>query len=161
MQVFNSTEVMKGAGIILFLALLFCIAWIDYHTKRIPDRYTAALLVLGILSIWIYPFVSLRERIGGGLIVSAALAALLVFKPGCFGGGDIKLMAAAGIGIGWKSNLWAFVLAVLGAGIYVICQLLTGRKKWRDSFAFGPFLCGGITAAIFCGECLTKWFLNG
>lgn len=161
MQKFYDTEFIKGAGIILFLALLLFIAWMDHKTKRIPDRYTAAVLLLSMLSGWIYPSISLQERVAGGLAVSGMLLILSTAKPGCFGGGDIKMMAATGVGIGWSRNLWAFALAVLTAGIYVGCHLLLGRKKWEDSFAFGPFLCMGITAAIFWGDYLTEWFLRG
>lgn len=161
MQKFYDTEFIKGAGIILFLALLFFIAWTDYKTKRIPDRYTAAALLLSVLSGWIYPSISLQERVAGGLGVSGVLFLLSTAKPGCFGGGDIKLTAATGVGIGWSRNLWAFVLAVLTAGIYVGCHLLLGKKKREDSFAFGPFLCAGIIAAIFWGDYLTEWFLRG
>lgn len=160
MQELYDTELIKGAGIILFLALLSFIAWIDYKTKRIPDMYTAAVL-LCMSSGWIYPSISLQERAAGGLAVSGILLFLSSVKPGCFRGGDIKLMAAAGTGIGWSHNLWAFVLAVLTAGIYVGCCLLFGRKKLKDSFAFGPFLCAGIAAAIFWGDYLTEWFLRG
>lgn len=161
MQKFYDIEFIKGAGIILFLALLFFIAWIDYKTKRIPDRCTAAALLMSMLSGWIYPSISLLERMAGGLTVSGVLLLLSAAKPGCFGGGDIKLMAAAGIGIGWSRNLWAFALAVLTAGIYVGCHFLLGRKKREDSFAFGPFLCVGIIAAVFWGDYLTEWFLGG
>lgn len=160
MHEFYDTEFIKGAGIILFLALLSFIAWIDYKTKRIPDRYTAAVLLLSMLSGWIYPSVSLQEKAAGGLAVSVMLLFFSTLKPGCFRGGDIKLMAAVGTGIGWRRNLWAFVLAVLTAGIYVGCHLLLGRKKLKDSFAFGPFLCVGIAAAIFLGDYLTEWFLG-
>jgi Flp pilus assembly protein protease CpaA len=49
MQRFIYMAYLKGAGIILFLALLLYIAWTDYKIKRIPDKYTAALLLWGII----------------------------------------------------------------------------------------------------------------
>ena len=139
---------LKGAGIILFLALLLYIAWTDYKIKRIPDKYTAALLLWGIIWARFYPAVPLQDRVAG-----------------CFGGGDIKLMAAAGILTGLNRNIWAFVLAVLLAGIHVCRKLLVplppDSKRRRESFAFGPFLCVGIIAAILFGDCLTDWFWHG
>ncbi|WP_334105172.1 A24 family peptidase [Muricomes intestini] len=165
MQRFIYMAYLKGAGIILFLALLLYIAWTDYKIKRIPDKYTAALLLWGIIWARFYPAVPLQDRVAGGTVVSGILLILSLIRPGCFGGGDIKLMAAAGILTGLNRNIWAFVLAVLLAGIHVCRKLLVplppDSKRRRESFAFGPFLCVGIIAAILFGDCLTDWFWHG
>ncbi|CUX30725.1 prepilin peptidase [Clostridium sp. C105KSO13] len=156
-------EHLKGAGIILFLALLLYIAWTDYKTRRIPDKYTVALLLWGILWAGFYPALSMPDRMAGGAVVSGILLVLSLIRPGSFGGGDIKLMAATGFLTGLNLNIWAFVLAVLTAGIYVCPKrpspLSANRKSGKHSFAFGPFLCVGIIASILFGNYLTDWFL--
>lgn len=87
-------------------------------------------------------------------------AALTVLIPGAFGGGDIKLMAAAGILLGAKLTGTAFFFSVLAGGVYGI-YLLAGKKKGgKDHFAFGPFLCLGIWAAICWGNEIIGWYLG-
>lgn len=49
---------------------------------------------------------------------------------GAFGGGDIKLMAACGVFLGWRLTLVSTVLAILGGGIYGI-WLMAAKKAAR------------------------------
>lgn len=161
MQKFAVIVFMKRAGILIFPALLFLIAWKDYRTRKIPDRYIAALLMAGILFYQPYPPVTWQERGAGGVLVSGLLLLLSAARPLSFGGGDIKLMAAAGVVMGGSRSVWAFVTGVLAAGLYAGVHVFLGRKKLKDSFALGPFLCAGIIAAVFLGDHLTQWFLSG
>lgn len=58
-----------------------------------------------------------------------------------FGGGDIKLMAAAGLFMGYKNVILAFFLGcILGAVIHVIRMKVSGKQR---VLAFGPYLCAG------------------
>ena len=68
--------------------------------------------------------------------------------PGAFGGGDIKLMAAAGLFLGPVRTTEAFGIAVIMAGGYAVRLLLSGRAKGNSRLRFGPFLCLGIAAAV-------------
>ena len=85
---------------------------------------------------------------------------LCLVIPGAFGGGDIKLMAAAGLLLGWQHTLLAAFLAVLGGGgygAYLLARKLADRK---DHFAFGPFLCTGIVLALLVGEPILQWYFR-
>jgi leader peptidase (prepilin peptidase)/N-methyltransferase len=73
----------------------------------------------------------------------------VLFIPGGFGGGDIKLMAAAGIVLGWKGNVFAFFIAALLGGVYGIYLLVTKKKGRKEHFAFGPFLSIGIAVSLY------------
>lgn len=164
-----------GAGSVLglsvpaLLALLACgvlyaVACIDAATQQIPDRLSAALALLGaLLVLWqgahAGSWAGLAWRHGiGAVCVSVPMLLLCLAVPGAFGGGDIKLMAAAGLLLGWRNTLVAFFLAVLGGGVYGAALLLTRRARRGDHFAFGPFLCAGIGAALFLGDALALWY---
>ena len=74
------------------------------------------------------------------------------------GGGDIKLMAAAGLLIGWKLNIVALMLGcVLGSIIHLSIMAM---KKGERRLAFGPYLSLGIYIAMICGEQLVSWYLS-
>jgi leader peptidase (prepilin peptidase)/N-methyltransferase len=150
----------KGAGVVLFLFLLLMIAREDLKTKRIPDKYLAALVFPGITVSKLFLLISLQERIIGAVTVSAVMLLCSVIRPKCFGGGDVKFMMVIGLIIGKNCTIWAFVVGVLSAGIYIASRFLLNRKVWKNSFAFGPFLCAGIIVSLFSGDYLTDWFLG-
>ena len=89
----------------------------------------------------------LTDRLLGMLVVSFPMLLTDFIIPAGFGGGDIKLMAAAGLFLGWRPVLMAAVMAFAAAGVYSVFLLLTGRAGRRDAFAFGPFLCAGLAVA--------------
>lgn len=72
-----------------------------------------------------------------------------------FGMGDIVLMAAAGIYLGWKRSLVA-----AGAGIIIgaVYGLIQKRRSSESQFAFGPWLAIGIAIAIFFGNDIVNWY---
>ena len=74
------------------------------------------------------------------------------------GGGDIKLMAAAGLLLGWKLNIVAFMMGcVCGSIIHLIIMKI---GKGEHKLAFGPYLALGIYIAMICGEQLVSWYLG-
>ncbi len=140
--------IMKRLIEYMFLLLLATVAWKDIHTRRIPNVIVLGIAAAGIFSIPFFPAISLADRGIGIFCVSVPLLVLTWIVPGCFGGGDIKLMAASGIFLGWEANLEAFALAVFLAGGYCIWMLLRKKLSRRERIAFGPFLCAGIIAKM-------------
>ncbi len=132
----------------MFLLFLTVAAREDVRTKRIPNRMVIGAGTAGMLSVLFFPEVSIGSRGIGMLGVSLLLLIITLIVPGSFGGGDIKLMTASGIFLGWEYNLRAFVLAVFTAGVYCSWMLLRGKMNRKDHIAFGPFLCAGIMAEV-------------
>lgn len=149
------------AGVVfLLLAILMAVAFVDIDTMEIPNGFVIAALICGLLSIILFPEVTLWGHFIGFFSVSVPLALITMIIPGAFGGGDIKLMTALGLFMGWKISITAFAIAVLSGGAYGI-YLLAGKKKGRkDHFAFGPFLCLGTATAIFYGTSIIEWYLG-
>ena len=77
---------------------------------------------------------------------------------GAFGGGDIKLMAAAGLFLGWQNTLLAMFFGIVFGGIYGIYLLAAKKAGKKDHFAFGPFLCAGIVIAMLFGGPVLEWY---
>ncbi len=71
--------------------------------------------------------------------VSLPLFLITLAVPGGFGGGDIKLMAACGLFLGWKLCLLSLCFGLLTGGLYGIWLLAAGKKGRKEHFAFGPF----------------------
>ena len=133
-------------------------------TQEIPDELNAALGVFALVFVLAQGalhggWAALAARhIAGALCVSVPMLLLCLAVPGGFGGGDIKLMAAAGLLLGWSQAFVAAFLAVLSGGGYAAYLLARGRAGRRDHIAFGPFLCAGIAAALFAGDAAAAWY---
>lgn len=137
--------------------ILLSIALIDAETQLIPDRLNLALAVCGVLGTLLSPAGWLPHLIGA-FCVSVPMLLLCLAIDGAFGGGDIKLMAAAGLFLGWQNTLLAMFLGILGGGLYGIWLLAAKRADKKDHFAFGPFLCAGIVIAMLFGEPILQWY---
>lgn len=162
---YTPAEGLFGMRWMALLALAACgllgaIALIDAKTRIIPDGLNLAVGVCGLLAIFAAPEISLPARAIGALCVSVPMLLLCLVIPGGFGGGDIKLMFAAGVLLGWQSTLVAMFLAVLGGGAWGIYLLAAKKADRKAHFAFGPFLCAGIALALFFGDALLHWYLQ-
>lgn len=151
---------LAAVTVFAFLGMLTVVAFVDIDTMEIPNGFNIALFVIGVISMVTMPGLTLLERLLGMASVSVPLLLITLAVPGAFGGGDIKLMEACGLLLGWKQSLVALFLAILTGGLYGIYLLITGRKGRKDHFAFGPFLCLGMLIAIFWGKELLTWYLG-
>lgn len=142
----------------LVFSILIVITIIDWRTYEIPPALNYSIGVLGIVRV-IYDIEHLLEYLIGFCAISGFLLLLFAITRGRgIGGGDIKLMAAAGLFLGWKKVLLAFALgSILGAVIHLI--LMKVRKKER-MLAFGPYLSAGIFIAMLFGNEIIGWYLS-
>lgn len=144
---------MSMAALTLFLvsAVLVMITVIDAYTQMIPPVLNIILGALGLVSILTIPGISVAERVIGFFCISVPMFLIVLLVPGGFGGGDIKMMAASGILLGWKGNLAAFFIGLIIGGVYGAFLLISGKKVRKDHFAFGPCLSIGIFVSAYAG----------
>ena len=142
------------------LFLLTVVALIDWDTLEIWDRFPLLLALCGLLCFFVFPAVGWQSRLIGLFVISLPMFILAVVIPGAFGGGDIKLMAAMGLVLGWKAALVAGFLAILAGGLYGALLLLLKKAQKKDHFAFGPFLCAASGLALFAGDAIFNWYLS-
>ena len=150
-------EVLGGVLALAVCGILISIALIDAETQTIPDRLNFALAVCGVAGTVLSP-AGWRGHIIGAVCVSVPMFLLCLAIDGAFGGGDIKLMAAAGLFLGWQNTLLAMFFGILGGGVYGMYLLAAKKADKKDHFAFGPFLCAGIVLAMLFGEPVLGWY---
>ncbi len=148
-------------GCLLFTGLLAA-ALIDVEHGIIPNGLTVGLLMIGFAASF-YPFglgpldSLLGVLVGGGLLLVFALLGKLIFKREAMGGGDLKLLAAAGAFVGWREVLLAaFIAVVLGAIVGGVRWAVTGKRE----LPFGPFLAAGALTAYLAGGIILDWYLT-
>lgn len=134
----------------LCATVLLAIAVIDERSFQIPPECNLLIGSLGALRLFFHPFYWRDYVLGMCLVSGLLLAVYLLTRGGGIGGGDIKLMAAAGLFLGWRNILLAFSIGSLtGLVIHPI------RMKWEGKgkiLAFGPYLALGIFIAMLYGE---------
>lgn len=152
---------------VLFLVILTVISYTDIRRRQIPNWCCVCIAALAVISdavffsAEIFDFemyqklafsemfaVSLTERMLGALCVSVPMFGIAVLAPGSFGGGDVKLMCAAGALLGWRHILWSAAAGIFAAGVYVLYLLIIKNTGRKAEFPLGPFLCFGIAVNI-------------
>lgn len=137
----SSLPLLLQSGI--FIALLVLASIWDIRKRIIPD---ILCLCIALSSLTVFNPINLF-----GILISLPLlfAALLW---GGMGGGDIKLMAAAGLVLGFHRGMAAMVIGLtallLFHAFYAITQKLRGRAVPK-AYPLAPFLSLGCMAAYF------------
>ena len=74
------------------------------------------------------------------------------------GGGDVKLMAVAGLLIGWQNIIIAFFLGcIIGSIIHLIRMRVSDAE---NVLAMGPYLAVGLFIAAMWGQNMISWYTN-
>ena len=144
----------------LYLALsslLLVLSVIDWRTFEIPNGISLSIFVLGLIRL-------LTDLGNWPLYAVGCLAVGLVFLMlhlltggNGLGMGDVKLVAAAGLLLGWpRMILGILVGSIAGIVIHSIRMTKGAGKK----LAFGPYLSAGIWFAAVAGERLIEAYLS-
>lgn len=142
---------------------LIYVGFVDWNTQYIPIEFNIFIFILGLIRLVLEPEYWL-ERLIGLFAVSVFLylvdiiGAKVLHRDHVIGGGDIKLMAAAGLLLGWKLNIVAFMMGCICGSIVHLIIMKIG--KGERQLAFGPYLAMGIYIAMICGEQLMSWYLG-
>lgn len=155
--------IVKGANVesllycLLFSALL-ALSVIDWRTYEIPVGFNYFIGVLGLIRLCT-DLRNWHNYLIGALCVSLFLLLLYWITHGrAIGGGDIKLMAACGLLLGWKLIVLAFFVGcIVGAVIHVVRMKVSGAGK---VLAMGPYLSIGIGLAALWGDLFINWYLS-
>ena len=137
---------------------LLVLSIIDWRTYEIPFGINVFLFVLGV-AMTILDRGNLAEHLIGMVCVSGLLGILYLLTGGrAIGGGDIKLMFACGLILGWKLILLAFFLGcIIGSVVHIIRMSV---KKAGRMLAMGPYLSAGILLAALWGNAWINWYLS-
>ncbi|MCY4072390.1 MAG: A24 family peptidase [Chloroflexi bacterium] len=158
-----------------YAALFVLIAVIDLEHRRIPFVVALPLGALALIDAALIPVsepgtpsAAIGGLIGFALFYVAYLGGVMFArmlnrnrgKPlegGALGFGDVVLMAAVGLIVGFPGILLAITLSVFagaGGAFAVLCARLmkTGGYQPFDKIPFGPFIVGSAIAVLLIGN---------
>ena len=128
---------------VLFLALLLWASAIDIRTRTLPDRLHVFIALISLIVF----------QPGNLFGIATALPFLfMAMVCGGIGGGDIKLMAASGLVLGFSYGILAQIMGLSLLLIYYGCYYLVQRgrgKRIQRSFPLAPFLAAGCICSYF------------
>lgn len=126
-------------------------AWTDAIASRIfNDTLLAAGCLIAVAALIGHEFTPALT----GALALGGLMLLFSLIPGAFSGGDVKLAAVIGAGLGFfrgsEAVMVTFTLLLIVYGFL----LAIGRVKMRARVRVGPFLLAGVLTVAFAGNAI-------
>lgn len=138
-------------------SLLLVLAVIDWRTFEIPNGLNLAILLLGVVQL-AADWENWKLYLIGMCSVSLLFLALWWLTRGAgLGMGDIKLMAAAGLLLGWPRILLSMLAGSVAGAIIHLIRMRHGADR---KLAFGPYLAAGIWFSALLGRPLIAAYLE-
>ena len=150
-------------NIILIIGLIAILVWasiIDFYDMIVPDLANLAVAFLGIVRIVAFEKINFLDAsfgviLGGGLLLCVRESFRIFRQSDALGLGDVKLLASAGIWVGWAGIGPVLLIGSLSAFFaFVFRAIRIGRPSFKDPMPFGPFLAFGIIDVVVFFETL-------
>ena len=142
----------------LLTSALIVLSLIDIRTMEIPDGLNLFILLLGVAAT-VLDRANWKTHVIGMFSVAGALLIIYLVTVGRgIGGGDIKLMAGAGLLLGWKATVVAFMLACILGSIIHLIRMKISQAEHR--LALGPYLSLGIWLTAMWGQFVIDWYFG-
>ncbi len=142
----------------LCISLLLGLSYVDIRINELPPLLNAFIAVLGGIRL-VLDIEHWYTYLIGAVVVSGLFLLIGLFSQGrAMGGGDVKLMAALGLLLGWQKILLVLLLgAVFGTLVHGIRMLVF---KDGNALAFGPYLAAGAAVAMLYGDKIIALYLS-
>ena len=141
----------------LLFSMLMVLSVIDWRMFIIPNGINLVIFLLGVVRL-VTDLGNWPLYVIGMLSVSLVFLLLHVLTGGNgLGMGDVKLVAGAGLLLGWPKMLLAVLVGSLSGAIIHSVRMKHGADR---KLAFGPYLAAGIWFAALVGEPLITAYLS-
>jgi len=173
-------------GVLWTLVLLsFLVIWfIDYKHYIIPDELVLFIALLGLANIFLKTFYhglfaldnsflggySLIFNFTGivwinhllGAVFGALIFGLIVVlsKGRGMGMGDLKLITALGLLMGWPDIIFVIIFSFLTGSLASFYLLAKKEKTMKSHVPFGPFIILGSLLTIFFGHQILDFYFS-
>lgn len=148
-----------GITTCIFLLLLVACAAADLNKGIIPDLIVICIAILAVISFLINETFSVRglsDHLIGAVCVSVPMLIISLIIKNAFGGGDIKLTAAAGLYLGWKFAIAGLALGLFISGIYSLLLIILKKAGFKSKIKIAPCLAIGLGTAALYGDLLIR-----
>jgi prepilin peptidase CpaA len=120
----------QTAGVITAIGLLAVVAYSDLRTRRIPNELCLGIAVLGLVRIALA-----GDALAAAYSLATAMAvfsvAILLFRRGAIGGGDVKLATAMALLLDHHEVFGFLVLMSVCGGVLALAILAGEMVRYR------------------------------
>lgn len=151
------SSLIASVGLIYLAIVSWPLAVIDIKQHRLPNKLVLPAFPITLLGQLISAVIFQTWQ---NILIALASAVVMfaltlgINRLGLLGMGDVKLMSAMALGLGWFA-LWlpiaAMLFTFLAAGLVALGLLVFGKLKLGASMALGPYLLAGFFGAITLG----------
>lgn len=165
--------ILNSFFIILFILVLVVVSVYDLRWGIIPDKIilpSSILVLIGNFSLFLLNsryellnislknyFFDLLTAIGIGLFF---LVLIVVTRGKGMGGGDLKLAIFIALFLGFPLGILGVLLGFLTGAIGSVMLLLLGKKRFKETVPFGPFLALGAYISLLFGNYIWTTYLK-
>lgn len=137
---------------------LLVMSVIDWRTYEIANGFHFYFGTIALINLTLDCQNWLNYVIGFFCVSLVLLAIYLLSGGRAIGGGDVKLMAACGLFLGWQNVILALAIGcIVGSVIHIIRMRLFNAG---NVLAMGPYLAIGIFIASMFGDQLIAWYMS-
>ncbi len=148
---------LKTIAYMAVIPMLLIAFVIDYRLKIIPNRLNLTIFEVGLVYTFIEGITNINVAVdmllgmcaGAGLFLIIALIGGLMYGKEAMGFGDVKLMGALGLFLGWRLTIMVTLIAFLLGAIVGVFLIIKNRKKGMDYIPFGPFIVIATLIGLF------------
>lgn len=151
-----------GVGVALLLVAVF-----DFKYGIIPDSLNGGLLfwvLLYRIGLVLTDKMMVRDfwlAVISGLTLTGFFYLLYwITKRKGFGLGDVKLAPSLGLMLGWPRIVVGIMAAFFTGAAVSLILLIGGKKKWKETIVFSPFLTLGSLIGLWWGDSIWSWYLS-
>lgn len=154
----NTFEWSSFLYLLIIFSGLVSIFVTDSKYRIIPDQ----ILICLTATVLVYMLLSQNQLFFSHLVSGAGLFLFFLFlffmtaRKG-IGFGDVKYAFFMGLFLGFPATLVGFYAAFLTGAVISLILILIGKKKFRQTIPFGPFLVLATVIAYLYGEQL--WYI--
>lgn len=142
-----------------FVSALIVVSVIDFRTMKIPIPLIQFIGVLGIINIALN-YRHWYQYIIGFLVIYLPLYLIWRLSDGKWiGGGDVMLMGACALILGYKLVILSFFAAcIIGSVVHLVRMKFFGEGR---TLALGPYLAIGMILVLLFGQRFLQWYCGG
>lgn len=143
-------SIATGAQLFYFviaIVLLVFITITDFEQYVIFDFMLIPLAVTGACYT-LHMQLPITEHLASALCGGGLFFLLTVLTKGAIGGGDIKLITAMGLWLGWKPLLSVILYGAMAGGVAAFLLLISKRIQRKQFLAYGPYFALGAIGVL-------------
>ncbi len=149
---------------LIFGFSLIILFFTDLESFLLPLPLTSLLIILGLTMSFLDDI--FLDRLLPSLVIGVGfllfrMIANFIYKQDTFGLGDIILLVALSLNLGWQICIASFYAAIILGSLFSLILILLKQRSRKDFIPFGPFIIIGILCSHSFLELVSPFlFLN-